>query len=159
MSPTCPANRRELGQFKIWEDLLHLYTKILSPNTLETIERRSFLPALEYHWVSDGVAGSGNGETLDTSCPSGIEEEWDGKPLRCRRRWENAVERRDIETRSETIENVANCKALVLVIKPVKLHKSNAHHLSQMNLESQVRLPIHLKGRRLEDREHFAKGG
>jgi hypothetical protein len=30
------------------------------------------------------------------------------------------VERGDIETRSETIEDVADCKALGLVIRPVK---------------------------------------
>ena len=33
MSITCPTNRRELRQFKIWKDLLHLRTKVLSPNT------------------------------------------------------------------------------------------------------------------------------
>lgn len=124
MSPTCPANRRELRQFKIWKDLLHLHTKVLPPNTLETIERRSLLPAFEYRWIRNGAAtGSEGGERLDICCPSGIKKEWDGKPLGHRRRWQNTVERGDIETRSETIEDVADCKVLGSVIKPVKLHK------------------------------------
>lgn len=157
MSPTRPANRGELGQFKIWKDLLHLHTKVLSPNTLETIKRRPLLLAFEYRWIRDGVA-IGSRESLDTSCPSGIEEERDGKPLGFKRRWQNTVERGDIATTSETIEDVANCEALRLITKRVKLYKTNAHRSPQTNLESRVRLPIRLKGRRLEDREHFAKG-
>jgi len=116
MSPTCPANRRELRQFKVWKDFLHLRTKVLPPSTLEIIERRSLFPAFEYYWISDGVV-TGRGESLNNSCPSGIEEEWDGKPLGRKRRWQNAVERGDIATLSETIEDVANCEALRLVMK------------------------------------------
>jgi len=119
MSPTCPGNRRELRQFKIWKDLLHLHTKVFSPKSLETIERRSLLPAFEYRWIRDGaVTGAEEGKRLDFSCPSRIKEEWDGKPLGNRRRWQNPVKRGDIETRSETIEDVADCKALGLAISP-----------------------------------------
>ena len=136
MSPTCPTNRRELRQFKIWKDLLHLHTKVLSPNTLETIERRSLLPAFECRCIGVGaISNGGEGERLYFSCPSGIKEEWDGKPLGHRRRWQNTVEWGDIETRSETIKDVADCKALGLAIKHVKLHNVNAHRSPQTNLE------------------------
>lgn len=159
MSPTRPANRRELGQFKIRKDLLHLHTKVLSPKTLETIEGRALLPAFEYRWIGDGAtSGVGEGERLDFSCPSGIKEEWDGKPFGYGRWWQDTVEWGDVETRSETIEDVADCKALGLFIKPVKLQQMNAHRSPQTNLEPRVHLPIRLKGRRLEDRQHFAKG-
>ena len=152
MPITCPTNCGELRQFKIWKDLLHLRTKVLSPNTLETNERRSLLPAFEGRWIGDGAASrGGERERLHFSCPSGIKEEWDGETLGHRRRWQNPVEWGDIDTRSKTIKDVADCKALRLAIKNVKLHNVNAHHLPQTNLKSWAHLPIRLKERRIED--------
>ena len=113
MSPTCSANRREIRQFKIWKDLLHLRTKVLSPKTLETIEGRAFSPASEYRSIGDGAAsGGGEEEGLDFSCPSGIKEKRDWKSFGYRRRWQDTVEWGDVETWSETIEDVSNCKVL-----------------------------------------------
>jgi hypothetical protein len=111
MSPTCPSNCRELRQFEIWKDLLHLHTEVLSPNTLETVERRPLFPA--FGCRGGRAANScGEGERLDFSCPSRIKEEWDGKPLGHRQRWQNTVKRGDIETRCEVVKDVANYKAL-----------------------------------------------
>jgi hypothetical protein len=107
MSPAGPTNGRELGQLKIWKDLLDLHAEILSPDTLETVERRPSFPAFECR-RGRAVSRSREGERLDFSGPSGIEEEGDGKTLGHGQRWQNAVKWRDIEPRSQTIEDVAN---------------------------------------------------
>ena len=65
---------------------------------MEAIEGRAFSPAFEYRWIGDGNAcGGGERERSDFSCPSGIKEKRDGESFGYRRRWQDTVERGDVE--------------------------------------------------------------
>jgi hypothetical protein len=63
----------------------------------------------------------------------------------------------DIEPMSETIEDVTDCRTFRLVTKPRKVQNMKVYRSLQMNLESRVHLPIHLRGKGLEGQQYFAK--
>jgi hypothetical protein len=115
------------------------------------------LPAFKYRWVGDG--GGREGERLDFGCPSGAKEGWDGKSIRHRQRWQDMVEWGDVETRSETMEDVAHCQTFRLVIKPVKLREVKAYLSLKTRLQSWVHLPIHAGGKDLKTGSILRKDG